>query len=78
MIESKILHPVTVLPSVDRSLRESLASRKIFFAKDLAGYAPDKLEQEFGLKQRKAVQVVQEARALFKGIEEYGEVTPAI
>lgn len=78
MIESKILHPVTVLPSMDRALRERLAAKKLFFAKDLASYAPERFEREFGLKQRKAVQIVGEAQALFKGIEEYGEVTAAV
>ncbi|MFH1188410.1 MAG: restriction endonuclease [bacterium] len=66
LIEEKLLHPITVIPSVDRFSRERFAENKILFAKDLVGYDADRLVYAFGLLPSKARQIAREVKALLK------------
>ncbi|MBU0504408.1 restriction endonuclease, partial [bacterium] len=64
LIEAKSLYPVTVLPSVNRYLKEQLSYHKIYFAKDLAKFKPLQFQKMFGIKEKIAINIQKEAAAL--------------
>jgi Holliday junction resolvase-like predicted endonuclease len=67
LIEEKILHPVTVLPSINKHSREQLAQQRILFAKDLASYAPEEIERIASVSPKNARQLHHEVEALLNG-----------
>ncbi|HEA84678.1 MAG TPA: ATPase [Candidatus Wildermuthbacteria bacterium] len=64
LIEKKGLYPVTVLPSVNRLIRDSLSDKGVFFARDLSVLSFKEVEKRFGMKPRFAKNIVSEAKTL--------------
>ena len=64
LIEEKGLHPVTVLPSVNRFVRDRLAEKGILFVKDLRKITLRDMELRLGIEARVAQRMVEEVKAL--------------
>lgn len=64
LIEAKSLYPVTVLPSVNRYLKEQFAKKSLYFAKDLVNLNSKQFQSLFGVKQNIAKNIQKEAAAL--------------
>ncbi len=64
LIEKKGLYPVTVLPSVNRFMRDSLSDKGVLFARDLSVLSSKEVQKSFGIKPRFAKNIVDEAKTL--------------
>jgi len=64
LIEKKGLYPVTVLPSVNRFIRDALANKGILFAKDLSVLSSKEVQRRFQVKPAYAKNIVEEAQTL--------------
>ena len=64
LIVKKALYPVTVLPSVNKFVREQFALERLMFVRDLLGYSPEELARKFGLYSKTARNVMKEVYAL--------------
>ncbi len=66
VITQKKLYPVTILPSIPKSVLPKLAERGIILAQDLLTYERKDLIRQFGLSKELAEKVVQEVSGLLK------------
>ncbi|MBI4138481.1 MAG: restriction endonuclease [Candidatus Wildermuthbacteria bacterium] len=64
LIEAKGLYPVTLLPGVNQYAKDQFAKRGIYFAKDLINFSPENFQHLFGIYQRAAKQIQQQAKEL--------------
>ncbi|MBP6884361.1 MAG: restriction endonuclease [Candidatus Pacebacteria bacterium] len=68
IIADKKLYPVTVLPSIPKSLLPTLASRNIILAQDLLTYEANDLVRNFGISKVLAEQIAKEVSGLLGNI----------
>jgi Holliday junction resolvase-like predicted endonuclease len=66
LIEEKMLHPITILPSVDPMTREKLAKFNILLAKDVLDHEPFLLAKRLDGAVHKARMIVSEANKLLR------------
>ncbi|HEB13441.1 MAG TPA: ATPase [candidate division CPR3 bacterium] len=64
LIEKKGLYPVTVLPSVNRFVRDALTEHSVFFAKDLSVLSSREVQKRFGVNADIAKKLVKESNTL--------------
>lgn len=64
LIEKKRLYPVTILPSLTRYVKETLAQKRIILAKDLLKYSTNNLVRITGLRLNIVKKLQQEAKNL--------------
>lgn len=64
LIESRVLYPVTVLPSVNQYAKRQFAKHNLYFAKDLIHLTPKQFQKRFGIQQKIAENIQKEAMAL--------------
>jgi len=67
LVNKFLLHPVTVLPSVDHYSLEQLAKANMMLARDIAPYTPEKFSRNFHIDRARAEKIVREAHALLYG-----------
>lgn len=64
LIEEKGLYPVTVLPAVNRFVRDTLVEHGVFFAKDLSVLSSKEVQRKFGIRSDIAKKLVEQANTL--------------
>ncbi|MEK7134223.1 MAG: restriction endonuclease [Patescibacteria group bacterium] len=67
LVDRFLLHPVTVLPSVDRFSLERLSQAGVMLARDIAPYTPEKFARAVNIDLPRAQKIVREAHALVYG-----------
>jgi len=64
LIEAKALYPVTVLPAVNRRIKEQFAAHDLYFAKDLVHIPTQQFQKLFGIQKNVADTIQKQAAAL--------------
>jgi Holliday junction resolvase-like predicted endonuclease len=64
LIEAKSLYPVTVLPAVNKTLKEQFAAHELYFAKDLVHIPTQQFQRLLGIQTNIANSIQQQAAAL--------------
>ncbi len=67
LVNRFLLHPVTVLPSVDGQTLTNLAAANVMLARDIAPYTPEKFAHDFRIDRARAEKIILEASALVYG-----------
>jgi len=67
LVNKYSLHPVTVLPSVDKQALESLSRVNLMLVRDIAPYTAEKFAQDFHIDRDRAERIVHEASTLIYG-----------
>jgi len=66
LIETKKLYPITILPSLGRSLAQLFASKKIMLVEDILKYSPEGLVKEVRISEAKLKKLRREAETLLE------------
>ena len=64
LIESNNLYPITILPSLSRSLADYFVAKKIMLAKDIISINPNRVAQQTKVNQNKINNLIKEAKTL--------------
>ncbi len=64
LIENNKLYPITILPSLNRSLADYFVAKKIMLAKDIVSINPSRVAQQTRVHQNKINNLIKEAKTL--------------
>ena len=67
LVSEKKLYPVTILPSITRSILKKLARKDLILVKYLIPFTPDDMMEQFGASRRLAQKLVSEIHELMDG-----------